>query len=489
MAEPASSLAGRGRDAGDLSACTAGVLLAAICLLAAAPRLGVLVAGPAQNVRRAMLADSPRYVRLAESLGQTGRFELDRPEAPNTIYYPLQRIRAARGEWTPGPYRYPDVLRTPGYPAYLAAAFALGGRVAPLAGQVALSVAVVWLTYALAARMLGLRKLALLAAGLLAIQPGDVVLCNYYASETVFVFLLAGAVVALPGADRAPSRRWSWALLGGALLGVATLVRPVGMVVAPLLGGWLLLRRRPWRRLGPAVLLVGVAALPPLAWAARNASIGYGWTLANAGAVHTAKTAAFIEYHAAGHTRYPEQYMPHYRRFAEEVQRELRDGETVDQAVRRLTLRRIARRPGAYAGMLANSFAKFFLDHSTPRLYHLLGGTYVPTGLRDRLIRGQAAWRELLSAGAIPLAWTGLNALMVLAGLVGLVRMVLRGRSREALLLAGLVGVFLFASQYHGLERMRVPVLWAQCVAASAATFPPARAPGGDYGASAASEG
>ena len=95
--------------------------LVAIVAVAMMLRLGLYMFGPAQDIERAYSPDTPRYLELADNLATYGSFGLA-SEHPGTIYEPLLTLRAKRGELEP-PDVYglrPELMRTPGYPAFLA---------------------------------------------------------------------------------------------------------------------------------------------------------------------------------------------------------------------------------------------------------------------------------------------------------------------------------------------------------------------------------
>ena len=95
---------------------------------------------------------------------------------------------------------------------------------------------------------------------------------------------------ARPSRRAAPRRRSAWLVACGLVLGVATLVRPQSIVLAPVLG-WLAAsrRRRPRRAMTGAVVATGLALAVCAPWTARNCarmercalvSVNGGWNLA-----------------------------------------------------------------------------------------------------------------------------------------------------------------------------------------------------------------
>jgi 4-amino-4-deoxy-L-arabinose transferase-like glycosyltransferase len=117
-------------------------------------------------------------------------------------------------------------VRTPGYPLFLAAFYFVFGD-APwvvLLFQAFLSAAAVLLVYGLARAALP-RKVALIAALLYAIEPHSIMYAATLLTDSVFTFVFLASVLALVLALRRKSI--GLAAAGGALLGLATLFRPI----------------------------------------------------------------------------------------------------------------------------------------------------------------------------------------------------------------------------------------------------------------------
>jgi 4-amino-4-deoxy-L-arabinose transferase-like glycosyltransferase len=182
----------------------------------------------------------------------------------------------------------PTLSRLPGYPAFLAATFALfgvGNFRAVLLIQVLFDLATCFLLADLARRMFSWRA-AQAAFLLAALCP---FLANYAAAaltETLEIFFTAlaldlafcGLGVGDPGPDAHPSSRIVW-LWCGLSVGAAILLRPDGGILLAGIGAyllWLLLRslrtnRGRARTLFWAGLLVAVGATAPLIpWTLRN---------------------------------------------------------------------------------------------------------------------------------------------------------------------------------------------------------------------------
>ena len=169
--------------------------------------------------------------------------------------------------------------RPPLYPLFAAGLFRLAG-VEPSSGQPYLSVLVaqavldaltVLLVYLLARDFAG-PKGGLVGAAGYALNFYVIQYTGQFMAETLFTFLLTAALVALGAKARAePPASWRWAL-GGLLLGLATLTRPIVLLFPLLASAWLLFRfRRDWRKAAlPSALAIGAFAAALLPWSVRN---------------------------------------------------------------------------------------------------------------------------------------------------------------------------------------------------------------------------
>lgn len=186
--------------------------------------------------------------------------------------------QAARGLLAGEGYRWyraqPTAYLPPGYPVVLASVYAVFGE-NPFVGKllnVVLATLTCFLVHRVAKHAYG-EGVALPAAALFAVCPGDVFASALLLSEVVFGCALMGILLAFlrwsgePGA----SGSWRW-LLFGVLLGLASLVRGVALllltvfiVVWVLELGW---RRPVFRRALLATLGLVLAILP---WVVRNA--------------------------------------------------------------------------------------------------------------------------------------------------------------------------------------------------------------------------
>jgi 4-amino-4-deoxy-L-arabinose transferase-like glycosyltransferase len=170
----------------------------------------------------------------------------------------------------------PDLLRTPGYPLFLAVT-SLAGLTAAALANVILSVISVILVWKLARSVFDDNRIALGAAWSFAFEPLSAVLSVALLSESLFLFLLLLCLERLAVFLR--ERQLRVLLAAGLWLAAATFVRPITyyLPVALALGLLFVLMRVPglrWK--APAILLISV--LPWLAaWQIRNCvETGYG---------------------------------------------------------------------------------------------------------------------------------------------------------------------------------------------------------------------
>ena len=260
------------RILGRLAARNAAIALLAFALVL---RLALVVATPGYELR----SDPADYDRHGRSIA-------DGTGYPSQGLAPGSRVTA---------------YRPPVYPLFVGAVYAVAGP-RPNAVRVAQAVVgtlVVGLIGWIAAALWG-RWAALMAMGLAAVFPPLLLIGTALTPEVLFVALMLAALAATLRAREAQARRpllW-WALLAGALCGLAVLTRVNGAPLVPLLAlaVWAGASRRGRRALGPALALVAAAVLVIAPWTVRNAvaldrfvpvSTQSGYTLAgtyNAGA-------------------------------------------------------------------------------------------------------------------------------------------------------------------------------------------------------------
>ncbi len=207
-------------------------------VLAALLVRGVLLASAAGNSQGVFTPDSHSYWQLAESVAE-GNF-------------------ARGGE--------PEIFRTPGYPAFVAAGRAVDGWQAVIAVQLLLDTLLVLVTFRLATMLAGARAGAL-AAAFQAITPVAVAASCRVLSDSLYALLLTGAVALLVAHFR--SDKWKWLLAGAVAMAAACYVRPVGVAMAAIAAAVILCRSRCVLRAGAFAAVVAVCLAP---WVVRNAT-------------------------------------------------------------------------------------------------------------------------------------------------------------------------------------------------------------------------
>lgn len=430
--------------------------LVALFLLALAARLVVFFAGPFHDPQRAVLPDSTRYAVLADNLVRFHTF--GKAEEDGLLHQAIARLRAARGT-LPGPDAnglYPESFRTPGYPLFLAAVEACGGGLrAMLLAQCVLGSLLPGLVVGIATALGLSRRGAILAGVLWALHPGLVFYDVMLLSEDTFNFC---AVVALALAARAASPGGS--LLAGAMLGGASLVRPLGLLYLPaaLALSW---RPQPMRWVA-ASALVAATLLPPGLWALRNKAAGEGLRVSTIGDLHVLyQSAAFAISEERGED-WLASWPARVRELTQKLEERVGPGEDVFAAARKLAMEELARRPVAVARVHVKSLVKLLLDHSLGDAARLLGMEYRPTGIFSRFVLREEA--TAAAAGSLPimlaaLAWMGLNALVAGGAFLGLL-VAARRRAYRVLIVGGVMAaLFMAASGSVGLERFRLPIL------------------------------
>jgi hypothetical protein len=163
----------------------------------------------------------------------------------------------------------PDLVRTPGYPLFLAI-FSLSGLSVAAVANVILSVFCVFLVWRLGRTVFGDDRIALGAAWIFAFEPVSVTYSAVLFSETLFLALFLLSMERM--AEFLRGRRLPVLAVAGLWLAAATFVRPVtyylpAALALALLAVFLRVPNLRWK--APAVLLISV--LPWLAaWQIRN---------------------------------------------------------------------------------------------------------------------------------------------------------------------------------------------------------------------------
>ncbi len=228
----------------------------AVILLALVVNLSWMVAFPNKPH-----SDAAYYSKLGQSLAQQGTYEIADVTDP-TI-------------WPGGALSFRPLTDKayvpPGYPLFLAAVYKVFGynNLAPKLANVAMYLAAIGLLYRIALHLMP-KRWSLAATTIVAFFPGLIAFTSLVMTEMLTTFLLMLALLLVLQFDRARVAASRAAILG-VIIGYATLVRPVMIVLLPAL---LVYELWAFRRFKVVILrwsVVGfVAVLIILSWSARN---------------------------------------------------------------------------------------------------------------------------------------------------------------------------------------------------------------------------
>jgi 4-amino-4-deoxy-L-arabinose transferase-like glycosyltransferase len=125
-----------------------------------------------------------------------------------------------------------ETNRTPGYPVFLAAAYAVFGEKAAVVAllQIGLGLATIALAFVIGDRRGG-SQIGFWSALLLALDPVSLTFHEILMTESLFTFLISAA--ALVGLCASARRGWGMPAAVGLLIALATLVRPISYFLAP----------------------------------------------------------------------------------------------------------------------------------------------------------------------------------------------------------------------------------------------------------------
>ncbi len=217
------------------------------------------------------------------------------PPTADGEYYHRLAIRLATGQGYT--WLWPDGVVTAaahypvGYPALIGAAYAVFGTkpVVAMLVNMLIGTAGAWAVHDLLRRATS-RRLALAGGLAFALHPALVPYTAALMTEGVTAALLVIAAAFAERAHHTEGRRpaFTWLVACGLLMGVATLVRPQSLVLAPVLG-WLATRSSLRASVGGAVVATALALAVCAPWTVRNCrrmeqcalvSVNGGWNLA-----------------------------------------------------------------------------------------------------------------------------------------------------------------------------------------------------------------
>ena len=177
----------------------------------------------------------------------------------------------------------PEIIRTPGYPLFLAATMALAGEHYYFYLVVLIQILMVggtaYLTYRMGKTVFGRPRLGILAASVYVLMPTTIFYACAGMTETFFTFLLIAAL-SLVATSPISYRK---AFLAGAIIAMAILVRPIA-ILSPVLILPMAMRTQ-WRN---GLLFLAGLLLILAPWVARNYQQGYGVTVSYIGSFNLA---------------------------------------------------------------------------------------------------------------------------------------------------------------------------------------------------------
>lgn len=379
-----------------------------------------------------------RLALFLTAVGHPGRFS--RPDSYGYLDIARHLHAAYLGDNT-GRLFDLGLMRTPIYPLFVRAVFEIFGDhdAAVVAVQLVLSVATVAVTYWLAARLIP-RRVALLAAFLLALDSASIIYSNLILTEALFTFLITlAAALLVVGCQRAAP---AFLLAAGCVLGLAALTRPVAEYLPLLLVPVTLFAFRANARarlIAAAALAVGFIVLTG-GWIARNA------TQTGVPVLSTIDGTNMLHYRAVGALE--------------------ESGETSAQAAAFVRTERAQRvHPADNAARVSRTEMSLGLgivaDHPVGAAKSWVKGAgrilFGPgKGDSSRLLTGRPHSQSTAVRGALALAEI-ITAIVVLAALIGTVA-VLRGRTpREVyILLAIVVYLVVISAGPEAYSRFRV---------------------------------
>ncbi len=183
------------------------------------------------------------------------------------------------------PFR-PDVFRTPGYPAFLAVIFGITGSFFAVAFVQTILAALTGIVVYELVRTFSVRRIVACAAALLfALEPTVMNSSMRLATEILFTFLVTLSVFIL-FFRKESGPTFKTCFLGGLVLGLAVLVRPIGLFLPLCIPVFLFFRYRhdsiPFKHIVFAILVfwigTGSALIP---WLARNSISAGTWSISS----------------------------------------------------------------------------------------------------------------------------------------------------------------------------------------------------------------
>ena len=182
-------------------------------------------------------------------------------------------ILASHGHWFGrskfAPGGGPTAVRTPVYPAFLALVYWIFGPhpLLPRLAQAGLGVVTVGL-FGVVARQLFDRRASIAAMVIAAVDPALLMTGGTLLTESFFIPLELGTIACALAYRANNDRRFAY--LAGALAGLATMTRPIGIILVPVTALLILRRPKEARSWFLPAAIVGIAAVVIAPWMVRN---------------------------------------------------------------------------------------------------------------------------------------------------------------------------------------------------------------------------
>lgn len=438
-------------------------------------RLLMFALGPAAADERAVTDDTPLHMQLAASLvtDQSFAYDPQRPvtgagESPGAREQLIELRRSAGQLEAPlggaADGLQPEVWHLPGYPVLLGLMDALGGPTAwLLVLQCALAALASALVFGIMKQTLDKYTPALIAAALVALHPALIITPLSLSDDALFITLL------LTGVWGASKRTTPMAVLAGAAISCAVLVRPISIFVGPAIALWMILGDRRASTLGCAMTVMVMSLAGPAMWLGRNIMIDLGPRLSAAATVHAANTANRVEARAAGVEAPEGDALPGVMATGQ--------GDLL-AAINRSTFHTLRNNPVELGQVMSLSAWHLLTDHRVEDLYRVMGLTYRPGGVADALATGRVIMppptAEDKAVEYLSLGWMIVNGLVMLGALLGLATMTARRQGSLLLLVFAALAYLSFLASGAGVAAWQ-PVALVFAAMACGALF--ARAP------------
>ena len=186
----------------------------------------------------------------------------------------------------------------------------------------------------------------------------------------------------------------AWAMLGGLLIGAATIVRPIAILLGLAIAIWLCVCVRNKAAFAAALCALVGSLVLPAGWIYRNHQIGLGYQISTVPSINGLfYTATYIDIAKASGDFQKDWPAAVHARMLELAQTP--ENVNLFDAMNEKTKQAITSNPKVYGKLMARSTVKFLTDHSTGSMMARFGRLYQPTGLKDRLLKGDFSLKAI----------------------------------------------------------------------------------------------